>query len=91
MHDYTLLDIFIEWKSGVARIDLLDNDSLKVSININELIFSGVPRLHEWGESVSINNLIGPVLTPSGSMKLEIEMQSGDVIELIAKNIILPR
>jgi hypothetical protein len=91
MHDFTLLKIVIEWATGVANIFLLNSESSQVSICIDGLVLMKAPRLKEWGESVSINNVRWVTSDPDGNMKLEIEMQSGDVIEIIAKKISLPQ
>lgn len=89
MHDLTLLNINIEWATGIVKIALLNNKSLNVSIFIDGLILIKIPRLNEWGESVSINSTkLG--LSSCGNMSLDIEMQSGDIIEIIAEKIILP-
>jgi len=43
-----------------------------------------------WGPSVSINKCDGPVAQESGGFRLVIEMQSGDEIELVARQFDMP-
>lgn len=89
MHDFTLLNISVEWATGIAKVELLNNDSLEVFISIDGLVMMKVPRLNEWGESISINSTkLG--FSSCGNMSLDIEMQSGDTIEIIAEKIALP-
>lgn len=90
MHDFTLLNISIEWASGIAKVVLLNNESSEIFIHMDGLILAKVPRLNEWGKSISVNKVIGVTQTSCGNMKLDIEMQSGDVIELVAEKISLP-
>ena len=46
------------------------------------------PREQSWGESASINEVRGPV-GDGENKRLEIEMQSGDVIVAIASEFVL--
>lgn len=48
------------------------------------------PRRHPWGASVSINEVRGPE-PHDGGVRLEIEMQSGDVLALAAQMITCAR
>ena len=48
------------------------------------------PRKFEWGPSVSINRVTGPVKCDDGLLMLSIEMQSGDTIEIEAAAFDLP-
>ncbi|WP_330986200.1 MULTISPECIES: hypothetical protein [Enterobacterales] len=89
MHDFTLLNINVEWATGIAKIALLNNKSLEASIRIDGLILIKIPRLNEWGESISINSAKSGI-SSCGNMSLNIEMQSGDIIEIIAEKIALP-
>jgi len=43
-----------------------------------------VPQVKDWGPSVSVNNVRGPLNGAAGRKRLEIEMQSGDVIVIEA-------
>lgn len=89
MHDFTLLNIKVEWATGVAKVTLLNGNSTEVVIHIDGLIMMRIPRLNEWGMSVSINTAkLGS--SSCGNMSMNIEMQSGDIIEIIAEKIVTP-
>lgn len=90
MHDWTLLSLSVDWKSGDANLDFLNSSSAKVSLRIHELHSFYLPRKLEWGMSVSVNAVSGPVTLECGKMMLKIEMQSGDEIEIVARSMVLP-
>ena len=48
------------------------------------------PRLNDWGPSVSVNGVFGPSDGPSGRRELEVEMQSGDRIRIVAASFDFP-
>lgn len=90
MHDWTLDTITIHWKERQIILDLRSPSGPK------QLIATGFSKFLEignspWGRSVSINEVIGPTPTAAGSNSLKIEMQSGDVIELEAASIDMPK
>lgn len=89
MHDFTLLSINVEWVTGIANVALLNNKSLEATIRIDGLILIKIPRFNDWGESISINSVKSGT-SSCGNMSLNIEMQSGDIIEIVAERIILP-
>jgi hypothetical protein len=89
MHDWILKSISIDW--GDNRVVFL------VSWNHREkrIVAEGfsnlnVPHREEWGRSVSINRLSGPSRAQNGKQSIEIEMQSGDTISVIANSIEVP-
>lgn len=89
LHDWALEELSLDWKSG----ELI----LKVSgyERINRIMCQGLrhldmPRENPWGPSVFINECRGP-MSVDGEAKLEIEMQSGDVIVISAAKILLPQ
>lgn len=49
-----------------------------------------VPRTQTWGSSVSINGVDGPSPQEEGRVRVAIEMQSGDLIEIVARSIEMP-
>lgn len=90
MHDWTLVNIAMDWKMGTTVIELLNPQGEKVSINAIDTAGLNVPRHFEWGASVSVNE-IRESTNSNDNQVLELEMQSGDIIYLEAKNISLPR
>jgi hypothetical protein len=88
LHDATLVRLECRWEDGCTTVHLRTGVS---SFPEAQIVANGArriecPRLHPWGASVSINEVRGPVTLPDeqGS-RLEIEMQTGDVIVLEAE------
>ncbi len=90
MHDWTLVRVSFEWGRGVVTLDLLDAQSRPVSLLAEQVSLLHVPQLSEWGASISVNRVTGPLPISAGKYKMEIEMQSGDVIAIEAGLFILP-
>lgn len=87
MHDWTLVKITYEWeKGGSCRIQLRDRESATRYIDARNVFKLLVPRDEEWGPSVSVNSVAGPVEHSEGQ-ELKIEMQSGDTIVVVALEI----
>ena len=89
MHDWSLLSFAIDWKSGDVRI-VVASPSGEASIHATDLREIHVPRHRAWGPSVSIYTVTGPIQRDDGHSSLEIEMQSGDRIEIIARSFEMP-
>ena len=63
--------------------------SLPVDIIFKSIKYINIPKWDEWGESVSVNKFN---LKNNATYKnIEIEMQSGDIINIIANDVIMPR
>ena len=88
MHDWTLVNISMDWKMGTTVIELLNPQGEKMSINAIDTAGLNVSRRFEWGASVSVNEIRES--TKNNNQILELEIQSGDTIYLKAKNISLP-
>ncbi len=90
LHDATLLRLECHWEDGHTTVLLRTGDTLSSETRIVATRARRIecPRLQPWGPSVSVNEVRGPVPLPhqQGS-RLEIEMQSGDVIVLEAEEI----
>jgi hypothetical protein len=89
MHDWTLTTIRFDWRSARVTLDLEAPTS-----NAAELVAEGVhslrvPRENEWGPSVSVNEVSVESLS-TGLRSLRVEMQSGDVIEIVAEHLSIP-
>lgn len=90
MHDWTLRSIEIDWRKGNATIKLLNAASKEVQVEIVGFYVLRIPREESWGPSVSVNEIIGPTVDSSGLINFQLEMQSGDKIEVVARAIRLP-
>lgn len=90
MHDWTLIDIIVLWKEGKIVLNFLTPTGTK-EIVVRDFSKFIVPRDHEWGASMSVNGSSGPVSLENGNYLFSVEMQSGDIIEIEAKSIVLPK
>ena len=68
-------------------LGLFDGPKLVQASGLTEL---RMPREMLWGPSVSVNQCDGPIRLQDGGYGLTIEMQSGDVIELVAERFDMP-
>jgi hypothetical protein len=84
MHDWTLVSILFEWKSGCVTLEFRTDRSNSAKLTAHGVCELHVPRLSDWGPSVSVNEVFGPSDGPSGRRELELEMQSGDRIRIVA-------
>ena len=83
LHDATLVAVTFDWASGDAyvRVRLREEAARGAEIHVTGTTLLRCPREQPWGPSVSINEV--RLLSPQGGRKrLEVEVQSGDVIEI---------
>ena len=85
LHDAILDEIVIDWERGAVRVHLGVTDSEKRVLTAHGVTKLVMPREHPWGPSVWINKTEGPA-DANGSKVLKIEMQSGDVLEITARD-----
>lgn len=90
MHDYhdaTLKVSTIDWEGGRVRLtfDLCGSPTHRVSITVRDFSEFMVERHFPWGKSVFVNRLSTDEI--ESSYRLQIEMQSGDNISIIGKDI----
>ena len=88
MHDWTLVSLNIDWEESTLVIKFLNNNSLPVDIIFNKIKFVNIPKWDEWGESVSVNKF--NLKNDATYKNIEIEMQSGDIINIIANDVVMP-
>ena len=84
-HDSTLVRVTVDWEAALGRITFDCWENRLVSIVAYGMTICSVERRQPWGPSVSVNDVYGPDTTPTGELSLRIEMQSGDIVQLIAK------
>lgn len=89
MHDWTMIAIHFDWTTGRVVVELRNRSSMNVAIVAEGVSRLHVPRLQDWGPSVSINQVRGPT-DIGGGKRLSVEMQSGDIIEISASSFVLP-
>src|ERR1700719_3152455 len=91
MHDWTLVSILFEWKSGRVTLEFKTDRSNSARRAAKGVAEPHAPRLNDWGASVSVNGVFGPSDGPSGRRALEVEMQSGDRIRIVAASFDFPQ
>jgi hypothetical protein len=90
MHDWTFVALMVDWLNGVVTFTFKNSSSTEVFLVAEGLADLKVPKREDWGESVSVNEVKGPMVLENGNSYLAIEIQSGDKIELEARSISLP-
>src|SRR5688572_13699951 len=79
VHDSTLTGVRFDWANARCILSVVP-----VGLDSHQLVFSGVSELHiprhePWGPSKSVN-----VLRERESGVFEVELQSGDVLRIVA-------
>lgn len=93
MHDAELLHITIDWAANTAsfRFRPTGEGGQQVLFRAEECRTIILPRVEPWGKGGAADvNSVQQSLT-QGMTRLEIEMQSGDVIVLEAKRVAVER
>ncbi|MHB8455973.1 MAG: hypothetical protein ACYDDO_15055 [Acidiferrobacterales bacterium] len=92
LHDWTRVSILVEWeKKGMVTIMFHAHEDGPVALLAEGLADLHVPKQQGWGPSMSVNCASGPTQLDNGNFRLKIEMQTGDIIELEAASISMPR
>ena len=92
LHDAILKHIKIDWEQGVLSLELELHESIRQELAPElSLVFYGFkemrcPRNFPWAPSDSVNG-VEVQLYQDNFKKCNIEMQSGDVISIIAEKI----
>jgi hypothetical protein len=90
MHEWVLLSIVFDWKSGQLTFSF-DTDQVGIiSLVAEGVVDLHVPQMNPWGPSVHVNQVREPGAETRERHKLEIEMQSGDIITVTAASFIFP-
>lgn len=89
MHDWMLVKIGFDWQDARVTIELED-----LTPSVRFLVAEGVqelrvPKANEWGPSVNVNEITEGEAKHGQGRCLRIEMQSGDVIQIVAERITL--
>lgn len=91
MHDWILLSIVVEWRKGDVTISFDTYEFGVVALIAQGLVSLSIPKHDSWGESESVNKVIGPAQLNNGNYQVELEIQSGDTIVLEAAQIQMPK
>lgn len=87
-HDWTLIDVVFQWAQASVTV-ALDGPSSRSVVLAEGVSLLEVPRENPWGRSVSVNRFLIADRPDREGQFLEIEMQSGDVIRVDAKKIVV--
>jgi hypothetical protein len=90
MHEWVLISIECDWKSGRVTFSFGKHSTGGARLVAEGVVDLHVPWMKPWGESVHVNEVRGPLPTPENLRKVEIEMQSGDVITVTAASFLFP-
>ena len=91
LHDATFLSAAFEWKVAKATLTFeLFGERREGYLIAEGVIDLHIPQKLDWGQSVSVNELRGPSKMEHGLYKIEIEMQTGDVISIVARSFQMP-
>ena len=84
MHDWTLLDVRVDWESGEAELRMLDGSSSHRSIVFKGLRELSVDRREHWGPSRSVNEAAWISAGSEDGISMKLEMQTGGIISIYA-------
>jgi hypothetical protein len=59
MHDWALRLITVDWKVGLVSFESLGPVAVTCLV-AHEVCQLHIPRMQEWGPSVSVNRVLGP-------------------------------
>ncbi|RPE31379.1 hypothetical protein EC846_0842 [Acinetobacter sp. BIGb0102] len=90
MHDWSFISINIIGVEAKIVIQLRNNKSEDVFLIAENFLNFKLTKKDEWGESISLNEITRFDRMDNGNFYIKLEIQSGDVCEIEAKNVILP-
>lgn len=89
MHDWLLISVCYDWAEKQVLLILRDIDDNEVPLRAKNTCELQLTHRNPWGPSASINKIVGPTKEERGQ-RLEIHMQSGDVITILASSFEMP-
>jgi hypothetical protein len=84
LHDATLLTVRISWEDGTCAAEIRHGTLGTCVLTFSSVSYLTMPRKQGWGPSASINSF-----SKASSGRYAIEMQSGDLIEIEAADVVL--
>lgn len=87
LHDATLLSLSFDWSKKELRclVRPVSLSSQEICIVFGDVELVKIPASHPWGMSSSINSSIQRKV--ASGVAINIEMQSGDTIEVVAASV----
>lgn len=86
LHDAIFVRVEITWATGEAMVELSRFPDTRVVLLARGLRGFKMTRRHDWGPSISVN-AASLRTNDAGEAVLEIELQSGDLVEAVAAKI----
>src|SRR5438067_99169 len=90
MHDWVLSSVEFDWESARAEVVFDTYRAGKVALIAEGVGDLHVPQMRPWGPSVHVNEVRQPRAASGKPRRIEIEMQSGDVITINARSFAFP-
>lgn len=84
LHDATLYSLIFEWNTARATLTFRQHGTTHITMVAEEVRELALSHRLEWGPSVSVNAVTGPVNRAAEEKFVEIEMQTGDKICIVA-------
>lgn len=84
LHDGTLVSLSVNWADGACIAEVEHGTLGSCVLTFSTVSYLTLPRKQSWGRSVSINSFSMP-----SSGRYQIEMQSGDLIQIEASEMTL--
>jgi hypothetical protein len=86
LHDAVLHSLQLDWQAGSIRLELhafvnAGEPAVPVVLRAEQVTLLTCPRRNAWGPSKYVN-AVRTYPLDTGGVRLQLEMQSGDVIEL---------
>ena len=91
LHDAQLSRITVEWSKAAAMVEIdldLFNDEGALRIVVPRACRVSASRTDPWGPSDCVNEATVSQ-TPAGAISVQIEMQSGDLIEVVGDSVVV--
>lgn len=79
LHDLQLVGIRLDWAAGVAELGFEDHDGSTLTLVVSGLSAFDLQRTSPWGPSSFVDEA-RVERSPSGAVRIRLEMQSGDAI-----------
>jgi len=86
LHDKTLVSLNLDWGTGELRMHVGKGPHGQWLIVAAGVRRFECTRLDPWGPSKLVNDVRGPIPLAEGVVWLEVELQSGDLLRLEARN-----
>ena len=84
--DHTFVDLHFEWKRSTVTIRIKTSPDQVASVLVREVVELRATHNDSWGPSVFVYDL-GVAKRLDGNVTLSIQMQSGDVLEVIGRSV----